>query len=188
MNDILKGRLTRLAAVDYDEQSKLQVRWFHDSELRRLMDAGVARLHSVKATEESVRKDAENLNESHHYFGIRSLEDDRLLGDLNLDVVYNWMAREAFVGIGVNDRNDWGRGYGSDAMKTALRFAFLELNLLRVSLTVFEYNPRAIRAYEKAGFRHEGRMRGALLKDGKRWDMLYMGILYDDWKELNHDR
>ncbi|MBV6392581.1 MAG: hypothetical protein KPEEDBHJ_01803 [Anaerolineales bacterium] len=187
MNDILKGRLTRLAAVDYGEQAKSQARWFRDSELRRLMDGGAARLHSVKATEDFIRKEIESLNDAQHYFSIRSLEDDRLLGDLNLDVIYNWMSRDAFVGIGVNDRNDWGRGYGSDAMKTALRFAFLELNLRRVTLTVFEYNPRAIRSYEKAGFRHEGRLRGALLKDGKRWDMLYMGILYDDWKELNHD-
>jgi RimJ/RimL family protein N-acetyltransferase len=67
-----------------------------------------------------------------------------------------------------------------------LRFAFTELNLRRVTLTVFEYNPRAIRSYEKAGFHHEGRLRGVLLRDGKRWDMLYMGILAEDWKEGTH--
>ena len=46
-----------------------------------------------------------------------------------------------------------------------------------MNLTVFEYNPRAIRSYEKAGFRHEGRARQALHRDSKRWDMLFMGIL-----------
>ena len=71
-----------------------------------------------------------------------------------------------------------------DAMKVALRYAFTELNLRRVTLTVFEYNPRAIRSYEKTGFQHEGRLRGALLRDGKRWDMFYMGILCDDWMKL----
>jgi len=65
-----------------------------------------------------------------------------------------------------------------------LRYGFNELNLRRVTLTVFEYNPRAIRSYEKAGFQHEGRVRQALLRDGKRWDMFYMGILRDDWKKL----
>jgi RimJ/RimL family protein N-acetyltransferase len=59
--------------------------------------------------------------------------------------------------------------------------------LRRVTLTVFEYNPRAIRSYEKVGFCHEGRVRGALLREGKRWDILYMGILNEDWKEKNHD-
>ncbi|HQV63828.1 MAG TPA: GNAT family protein, partial [Anaerolineales bacterium] len=97
----------------------------------------------------------------------------------------NWASRNAFVGIGINNREDWGKGYGTEAMKLMLQFAFTEVNLYRVTLTVFEYNPRAIRSYEKAGFRHEGRLRGALLKDGKRWDVLYMGILCDDWMKLN---
>jgi RimJ/RimL family protein N-acetyltransferase len=94
------------------------------------------------------------------------------------------MGRTAFVGIGIGERAYWGKGYGTDAMKVALRFAFTEINLERVTLNVFEYNPRAIRSYEKAGFKHEGRMRGALLKDGRRWDMIYMGILREEWLQL----
>ena len=97
----------------------------------------------------------------------------------------NWTPRDAFVGIGIGNRNDWSKGYGSDAMKIILRFAFTELNLRRVTLNVFEYNPRAIRSYEKTGFRHEGRMRNALLRNGKRWDMFYMGILREEWMEMN---
>jgi RimJ/RimL family protein N-acetyltransferase len=70
-------------------------------------------------------------------------------------------------------------------MNILLRFAFTEINLRRVTLTVFEYNPRAIRSYEKAGFRHEGRMRAVLNKEGRRWDVLYMGILREEWMEQN---
>jgi len=58
----------------------------------------------------------------------------------------------------------------------------MELNLHRVSLDVFEYNPRAIRSYEKVGFKHEGRVRQALNRDGRRWDILYMGILREEWE------
>ncbi len=108
--------------------------------------------------------------------------DDRLLGDINLEVTH-WNCREAFVGLGIGPRDFWGRGYGTEAMQLALEYAFLEVNLERVTLTVFEYNPRAIRSYEKCGFRHEGRLRGALLREGKRWDMLYMGIRRAEWKE-----
>jgi len=122
-----------------------------------------------------------------YFFSIRTLDDNRLLGEIALDVIHNWVSRNAFVGLGIGIRHDWGRGYGTDAMKTMLRFAFTELNLQRVTLTVFEYNPRAIRSYEKSGFQHEGRMRGALLRDGKRWDMLYMSITAEDWKEQEHD-
>ena len=66
-----------------------------------------------------------------------------------------------------------------------LRFAFTELNLRRVSLTVYEYNPRAIRSYEKAGFVVEGRVRQCLNRDGRRWDMLCMGILKEAWEQQN---
>ena len=66
-------------------------------------------------------------------------------------------------------------------MRIILRYAFDELNLKRVTLNVFDYNPRAIRSYEKAGFKLEGRQREALHKDGQRYDILYMGILRDEW-------
>jgi len=80
-------------------------------------------------------------------------------------------------------RADWGKGYGTDAMRVLLRFAFTEINLHRVSLTVFGYNPRAIRSYEKAGFVVEGRARQRLRRDGQWWEVVYMGILKDEWKE-----
>ena len=70
-------------------------------------------------------------------------------------------------------------------MRLLLQYAFLEVNLQRVTLAVFEYNPRAIRSYEKAGFRHEGRMRKVLNKEGRRWDMLFMGVLRDEWMQAN---
>jgi RimJ/RimL family protein N-acetyltransferase len=70
-------------------------------------------------------------------------------------------------------------------MNLLLRFAFTEVNLRRVSLGVFEYNPRAIRTYEKTGFRHEGRVRQFLNKEGRRWDMLFMGIMREEWLERN---
>ncbi len=85
------------------------------------------------------------------------------------------------MAIALGERKFWGNGYGTDAMRVMLRYAFNELNLSRVGLIVFEYNPRAIRSYEKVGFIPEGRVRGAMLRDGKRWDFLYMGILREEW-------
>jgi RimJ/RimL family protein N-acetyltransferase len=99
----------------------------------------------------------------------------------------NWPGRDAFVGLGIGEPEYWNKGYGTDVMNTLLRFAFTEINLRRVTLTVFEYNPRAIRSYEKAGFRHEGRKRQLLNREGKRWDELYMGILREEWMERNHN-
>ena len=111
-------------------------------------------------------------------------EDDKLIGEIGLDVV-TWPGRDAFVGLGIGETEYWSKGYGTDIMNVLLRFAFTEINLKRVTLTVFEYNPRAIRSYEKAGFRHEGRKRLLLNREGRRWDELYMGILREEWLALN---
>jgi RimJ/RimL family protein N-acetyltransferase len=187
MNDLFKGDLVRLSAFDTAELGKAYASWLRDSELQRLFDGGAARLNSAKAITDFFEKMTKEVSPANHYFGIRKLDDNRLLGDIGLDVINDWSSRDSFVGLGIADRNDWGKGYGTDAMKIILRFAFTELNLRRVTLTVFEYNPRAIRSYEKVGFQHEGRMRGALLRDGKRWDLLYMSILAEDWKGKYHD-
>ncbi len=85
------------------------------------------------------------------------------------------------MGIGLGERENWGKGYGTDAMKIILRYAFTELNLRRVTLDVFEYNQRGVRSYEKAGFVIEGRVRGMILREGRRWDVIFMGILREDW-------
>ena len=69
-----------------------------------------------------------------------------------------------------------------DAMRIILRFAFTELNLRRVSLDVFEYNPRAIASYRKVGFVEEGRLRRFLHRDGRRWDLIFMGMLREEWE------
>jgi RimJ/RimL family protein N-acetyltransferase len=60
------------------------------------------------------------------------------------------------MSIGLGDSANWGKGYGHEATRLALGFALNELNLHRVQLTVFDYNPRAIHLYEKLGFQQEG--------------------------------
>lgn len=73
-----------------------------------------------------------------------------------------------------------GKGYGTEATRLLLRYAFDVVGLYRIELEVFEFNARAIRAYEKAGFVVEGRRRDALLWEGKRYDAFVMGALASD--------
>jgi RimJ/RimL family protein N-acetyltransferase len=181
MKDILKGKLVQLAAVDPEEVSKHFAAWDRDSEYKRLLDTGAPRPHSSKAIKEWLEKET-GQHDTMYWFTIRAVADNQLLGDINLEVV-NWNMRDSFVGLGIGPRDFWGKGYGTEAMQLILQYAFTEVNLRRVTLTVFEYNPRAIRSYEKAGFRHEGRQRGAIIREGKRWDVLYMGILREEWME-----
>ncbi len=116
--------------------------------------------------------------------GIRTLANDEMIGFIDLSG-YDWVMGSAWTAIGVGDENYWGRGYGSDAVQVLLRYAFYALNLKRVNLTVFEYNDRAYRSYIKCGFKEEGRARQFLNRFDRRWDMIYMGILREEWQDLN---
>lgn len=184
MNELLKGKLVRLSAVDHEELGKAYAKWNQDSEFTRYLDARMVSLRSAKSISDFFEKEIKEQSPVEHMFTIRSLADNLLLGDIGLFVINNWGPRDAFVGLGIGERDYWGKGYGTDAMNIILRYAFTELNLRRVTLNVFEYNPRALRSYEKTGFKREGILRQALLRDGKRWDMIYMSILYDEWKEM----
>jgi len=181
MENLFEGNLVRLACIEPGEVSKSFVQWNRDSEYMRLLETDPPRLHSSKAIKEWIEKDIEKQIDM-YWFAIRTLEDDRLLGDITLSVI-NWGSRDAFASIGIGEREFWGKGYGTDAMRLTLRYGFIELNLRRISLTVFEFNQRAIRSYEKAGFRLEGRQRQIMQREGHRWDIFYMGILREEWME-----
>jgi len=93
----------------------------------------------------------------------------------------DWRCRSSEVGIVIGEKRFWNHGYGTQAMQLLLQHCFDTLNLNRVALDVYENNPRAIRSYEKAGFRQEGRKRQAMYKDGKYLDILSMSILRHEW-------
>lgn len=181
MIDIFRGKLVRLTAGDPQMIAEAFSRWQRNSEYWRLMASEAAYTHSVRAVKTWIEKELEQDPPHFLMFLIRTLEHDRLIGEVGLDVVRNGHG-DTFVGISIGEREYWGKGYGTDAMRLILRYAFTELNLHRVSLNVFEYNPRAMRSYEKAGFKYEGRVRGALQRDGRRWDMIFMGILREEWE------
>jgi RimJ/RimL family protein N-acetyltransferase len=91
-------------------------------------------------------------------------------------------SRAAMIGLWIG-RPFWNRGFGTDAVRTLCRFGFREVNLRRIGLDVLDTNPRGLRAYEKAGFRIEGRLRQAHFVDGRHVDILVMGVLAEELTE-----
>lgn len=120
-------------------------------------------------------------------FALRPLEGDDLLGYVELDGV-DWQHGVCGMGLGFGDRAHWGRGYGYEATQLALRYAFDELNLHRVQVTVFSYNRRSLSLVDKVGFQQEGVFRERLRRDGKRHDMLLYGLLRPEWDALVLER
>ena len=91
--------------------------------------------------------------------------------------------RSAEVMILIGDPAYWGRGFGTDALVTLLRYLFQVQGLNRVTLMVLSWNERAIRSYEKAGFVIEGVLREDVYDDGRYHDQTVMGILRREFDE-----
>lgn len=181
-NDFFRGTLARLSAENPETYAEHFSRWWHDSEYGRLLDLAPGMLFSPKRVKEWLEKELEKDPPEMWLFGIRALEDDKLIGFVDLSGATPH--GDTFVGIGIGEREYWGKGYGTEAMKLVLRFAFAELGLRRVSLNVFDYNPRGVKSYEKSGFCMEGRVREMILRDGQRSDVFFMGVLREDWLKL----
>lgn len=159
------------------EQFATVLRWYRDPEVARL-----TRFQVGPVSDEEVR----------HYFGVRLLAsdafayaihlaaDERLIGTTTLSALDADNGSVLFH-ITVGEHDCWGRGYGTEATELMVRHALDTLGLHRVGLSVFEFNTRAIRAYEKVGFRLEGRTREAVWRDGAFWDEIHMGILESEW-------
>ena len=185
MKDIFRGELVRLSYEDPVSLAKVDAQWQTDSEFQRLGDNQAIFMTSEKRLREIYEKRVEDgFKPGKFSFSIRTLDNDKLIGYLIMswDLIHN----DVMVGIGIGERGLWGKGFGTDAMKVCLQYAFLELNVHRVSLGLHEYNPRALRSYEKAGFLLEGRTRKDLAREGMRYDSFWMGILREEWLRLQN--
>jgi RimJ/RimL family protein N-acetyltransferase len=114
-------------------------------------------------------------------------ESDRLVGTCAFSQLDGDNGSTLFH-ITIGERDAWGHGYGSEATELMVAHAFTRLALHRVALTVFEFNVRAIRTYEKCGFTVEGRARGAIFRDGRFWDEIHMSILASEWEARQRER
>jgi RimJ/RimL family protein N-acetyltransferase len=177
----LHGERVRLTALDSERDAEALARWSTDSEYWRLRYPFPAQPRTAAEMRAELDRQAEDRDTDVFEFGIRTLADDRLIGTIALFGV-DAVNGDAEVGIGIGEREYWGRGYGTDALRVLLRFAFDELNLHRVSLSALGANPRAVRSYEKAGFVREGALRGQNHYGGQRFDEVCMGLLREAWR------
>lgn len=178
-NPIFTGQLLRLASPVADDQA-LFASWTQDDNYMRMLDDDPVRPESIA----NYARFADAPDDKSFYFHLRTLAEDTVIGFV---VLFNlkWGNQSAEMAIGIGDKSYHGKGYGQDALKLILNYAFNELNLHRVSLTVMDYNLPAIKAYERVGFVREGTHRQAVQRQGKRYDLLLYGILRDEFLTTN---
>ena len=172
---ILTTKRVRLRPLQESDLAHFQ-RWLADDELRRW-------LGSVN--------EQPSVAEEFDWYTSKRQDPDAILWSIeaaggtligNVELRLRLLHRRAEVGIGIFDRQYWGKGYGTEAMRLVLDYAFGELKLNRVELTADEENVRAIRSYEKCGFVREGLLREHRLIDGRPVDSVAMAVIRCDWE------
>ncbi|WP_274366202.1 GNAT family N-acetyltransferase [Paenibacillus thermotolerans] len=140
-------------------------------------------------TEEQIERylESSSSNSSRVHLLITLQETDETIGDIAVQDI-DPTNRNANIRIALYEERHQGFGYGSEAMRLLLDYAFGVLQLHRVELNVFSYNERAVRAYEKVGFKVEGRQREALYYNYEYHDSILMAILAREYVEKYKNR
>ena len=187
---LFEGKLVCLASIKPEQDAQIESRWTLDGEYQRMLGIDLVRALSpaqIKKIYADIEKEMDEKG-NQFYFTIRRLpsegvkEPDRLLGFARLDWI-EWSHGVGSLSLGIGDPVDRKRGFGTDALRLLLRYAFRELNLFRVSANIPAYNQPALRLFDKAAFKQEARRREAFHQAGKRWDAFHLGLLREEWEQ-----
>ncbi len=163
------------------EDVKIAQRFINDEEIIRTLRPTVPYPCTLEEEQKWFEK-VSSTNDTYN-FAIETLKDSRYIGGCGVNKV-DWKNSVVTVGIFIGDKDYWGKGYGTDAMKILIRFIFEQMNVNKVKLHVYSFNERALKSYKKCGFVKEGVLRQEIFKDGKYHDIIAMGILREEYYSI----
>lgn len=176
--EIISGDRIYLSQL-YREDVSLLAEWFSDLELTTYLGT-VGTSFTYEQEQNWYDRYAHGSPEK--TFGIMVRETQRLIGNISLrNIVHQHGTSE--LGIAIGDKQAWGKGYGSEAVRLICDYGFTFLNLNTIYLWHVALNERAHHAYLKAGFKESGRIRQAEQINGKRYDRILMDITREDFGE-----
>jgi len=177
---LFQGKLIRLTAPDPERDPEIESQWTHNAAFMRAMFAEPMRPLSPNVIKKKYEEAEKEQRHPSIRFGVRACVDDRLIGFVRF-LRIDWSIGGARLLLAIVDEKDRGKGRGTEALQLALNYAFLEMNLYRLSASVLESNDRALAFLRKHGFVDEVRRRQAVYRDGKYWDWVMLGLLRDEW-------
>ena len=155
-------------------------KWSDDAEIRALIGetTPMSQADCEKFLEEAC---ADN---SREWFVVVIKKNNRVIGEAGLLRMFPaWRMTDVSVIIG--EKEEWGKGYGTETILLLLDYAFRHLDFHRVAIGVVGFNERALRFWQKVGFRREGIQRDGYYYDNKYYDFVMMSILEDEFRELH---
>jgi len=181
----LYDKRLRLRAAEPSDILKF-LEWINDPEVTEnlVLHSPISSLEEENWYENMIKKPADE-----HVLVIEvKKEDPSTSGDISWVAIGNiqflsidWINRNTEIGIMIGEKEYWNQGFGTEAMQLMLSHGFSTLNLHRIWLQVYDKNLRGKRAYEKAGFITEGRLREAHYQHGTYYDVIIMSVLKDCW-------
>lgn len=177
MNPFLKGTQVYLRAITLSDATEEYVQWVNDPEVTKGLATGVypSGIENLKSYITGVINDPNAI-----MFAVCDLEGVHI-GNIKLDR-FDHIAKTAELGLMIGNKSYWGKGIGSEMCRLILEYAFKELNLRKVSLTVFSNNPAAIKLYQKLGFEIEGTLKQHVFAEGEFHDKHWMSYFNPETK------
>jgi RimJ/RimL family protein N-acetyltransferase len=174
----LKGLRVVLRPLEMDDIHKL-LQWVNDPEVRRHL----GRVLPVSEEQERAWLSQQGQDATQVVLGIQDEKSGKLIGNTGLHGI-NWIDRTAEWGILIGEKEQQGRGYGTEACLVMLDYAFNTLYLHTVQLRVHADNARGIRCYERVGFRRAGTLRQAVFREGRHQDAHLYDMLRTEFPGL----
>lgn len=178
---MIKGERIILRAV-MKADAKNCIKWFNDLEVTQYL---VMYLPVTDISEEKWIEDLSTKRQNSDVVFVIEVVSGRKkipIGTVGLHKI-DWKNRDAEFGIAIGEKKYWGNGYGTEATKLILGYAFNHLNLHRVSSGAYDFNERSMKMHLKVSFKEEGRLRQSIFKNGQYRDKVLFGILKDEWKK-----
>lgn len=177
---LLKSEKVFLRTVEKDDLS-LVLRWFNDAEVIQYLQMY---LPMTRVAEEKWLERV-GLSETNIVFVIEVKTEEgglKPIGTCGLHDI-KWKDRQATIGIAIGEKDFWDGGFGTEAVKLLVEYAFFQLNLNRINSSVYDFNKRSLAMQKKVGFSIEGRRRQAIFKNGAYDDEIVLGLLRTEFKK-----
>jgi len=177
---MIKGKRIKFAPISRDHID-IFLKWFNDPEITQYL----IMYKPITRDFEEEWFDALKHKEDSVYFSILLLDyegPEKIIGNCAIQNI-NSKNRACSCGITIGEKEYQNKGYGTAAMDMLVEYSFNTLNMNRIELVLYEFNIRAYKSYQKAGFIEEGRKRQARYHNGKYYDEIIMAILRENWEK-----
>jgi RimJ/RimL family protein N-acetyltransferase len=179
----IEGERIYLRGVQLSDVNETYHRWMNDPEVTHYLESRFfpLSLEQLRDYVSSKQGDSNNI-----FLAIIVRESDRHIGNIKLGPI-DWIHRTGDIGLMIGEKDCWGKGYATQAISLVMNYAFITLNLHKLTASCYDSNKGSAKAFQKVGFEVEGVRKQHFYCDGKYEDLVLMGILNRSWRaaELN---